>query len=303
MNVIELLTSKGIFYTVKGRDYVIKCLNPDHDDKHPSLKVDKTTGMMHCFSCGFKGNIFDHFGEKVNKAILKSEKLKEKISSLLRKNPKLPAGAMPFEIEYRGIKGETYQHFDAFMQSTDEHFVDRLVFPITDMNDDVVGFIGRYMHSDADPKYKVVPSKTKLPMFPAKPEPVQGSIIIVEGIFDMLNLYDKGLPNAVTGFGISRGQLPSWKHARRRHNKIDKVREEFSIYKLQGITRIYVMYDGDEPGQEAADGLIEILSEDFIIDKIEIGKGEDPGEFTAEKVKALRELLYESSDSGQVSRH
>ena len=40
MDVIELLNKQHIVYTVSGQDFQIKCLNPDHDDRNPSLRVD-----------------------------------------------------------------------------------------------------------------------------------------------------------------------------------------------------------------------------------------------------------------------
>ena len=61
MDVLELLNKQEVGYTPSGQDYLIKCLNPEHDDSNPSLRVDKVTGVMHCFSCGFKGNVFAHF--------------------------------------------------------------------------------------------------------------------------------------------------------------------------------------------------------------------------------------------------
>ena len=301
MNVEELLGNKSILFRVKGNDFVVSCFNPDHEDNDPSLRIDRITGKMHCFSCGFRGDVFQHFGEKVDKLVLKSHSLKEKILKLLVRNPLIPKGAIGFELDYRGIRAETFKHFNAFTHSTEPDFVDRVVFPITDISDDLIGFIGRFLHSNADPKYKVHPRKTKLPMYPVKVKHIQNSIIVVEGIFDMLNLYDKGLYNVVTGFGISRGQLPKVKYYKRRLKKIEEIIEEFSTYKLQGITKIYVMYDGDAPGMEAAAGLKEILKDDFIVDTIDIADGEDPGDFTAEKVRALRDLLYENSSSGQVS--
>jgi len=62
MDVIELLNKQKLVYTLSGQDFQIKCLNPDHDDRNPSLRVDKVTGVMHCFSCGFRSNIFTHIG-------------------------------------------------------------------------------------------------------------------------------------------------------------------------------------------------------------------------------------------------
>ena len=34
----------------KGKN--IKCLNPTHDDKHPSMSFYEKNNTLHCFSCG-----------------------------------------------------------------------------------------------------------------------------------------------------------------------------------------------------------------------------------------------------------
>lgn len=300
MNIEELLTNRNIAYKISGRDFVVRCFNKEHDDNNPSLRIDQYTGMMHCFSCGFKGDVFAHFGEKVSKNFKAVHFLKEKISKLLVKNPIMPKGAIPFALSYRNISPATYLKFKAFTQSTNPDFVDRLVIPVTDINNKLVGFIGRYMHTNVDPKYKIVPA-VKLPLYPSKVHAIENSIIVVEGMFDMLNLHDKGLTNVVTGFGISRGQLPTWKTNKRRKEKIQEVIEDFSIYKLQGISKIYIMFDGDEAGKLAAQGLVECLKHEFSVDTIDLRDGEDPGDFTTERVNALRSLLYENSSSGQVS--
>ena len=44
--ITELLDLKGIEYKDTGGDILICCLNPDHDDKHPSLRIDPETGIM-----------------------------------------------------------------------------------------------------------------------------------------------------------------------------------------------------------------------------------------------------------------
>ena len=49
----ELLQKKGIQYQISGKDAKIHCLSPDHDDTHPSMRVDRITGVFHCFSCGY----------------------------------------------------------------------------------------------------------------------------------------------------------------------------------------------------------------------------------------------------------
>ena len=64
MIVDELLTAQGIEFRHSGKDYLIRCLSPDHEDRNPSLRIDKTTGIFNCLSCGYSGNLFNHFGEK-----------------------------------------------------------------------------------------------------------------------------------------------------------------------------------------------------------------------------------------------
>jgi DNA primase len=59
--VENLLTEKHLSYTASGKDFVIRCLNPEHSDANPSLRIHKVTGVGHCFACGFKFNIFKHF--------------------------------------------------------------------------------------------------------------------------------------------------------------------------------------------------------------------------------------------------
>ena len=69
MNVEDLLLSKDIQYIPKGKDFVIRCLNPEHEDRNPSMRIDQVTGIFNCFSCEYKGNIFTHFGEKADKKL------------------------------------------------------------------------------------------------------------------------------------------------------------------------------------------------------------------------------------------
>ncbi len=62
-SVEKLLYDEGISFKGSGKDYLITCLNPNHDDSDPSLRVDKVTGLAHCFASGWKRNLFRHFGK------------------------------------------------------------------------------------------------------------------------------------------------------------------------------------------------------------------------------------------------
>ena len=61
MTVEELLQERKIDYKLSPADAIVKCLNPEHDDSNPSMRIDRITGVFNCFSCGFKGNLFNHF--------------------------------------------------------------------------------------------------------------------------------------------------------------------------------------------------------------------------------------------------
>ena len=79
MTVMELLEERKIPYKVSPRDFVVKCLNPEHDDNNPSMRIDRVTGIYNCFSCGFKGNIFKFFDAPSNPLDIKRENFRRKI--------------------------------------------------------------------------------------------------------------------------------------------------------------------------------------------------------------------------------
>ena len=78
MNVEDLLTTKNIPFTPKGKDYVVRCLNPEHDDNNPSMRIDQVTGVFNCFSCGYKGTVFAHFGQRADRMEMRRQMLKKK---------------------------------------------------------------------------------------------------------------------------------------------------------------------------------------------------------------------------------
>ena len=64
------------------KDAVISCLNPEHDDTNPSMRVDRVTGIFHCFSCGYKGNLFTYYGAPASPTEVRIHRIKEKIQKL-----------------------------------------------------------------------------------------------------------------------------------------------------------------------------------------------------------------------------
>ena len=82
-NIVEdLLRQKNVVYRISGQDYLVGCLNPDHEDSNPSMRIDKVDGKFHCLACGFKGNIFKYYGILTNHTSIRVSKLKEKLKEL-----------------------------------------------------------------------------------------------------------------------------------------------------------------------------------------------------------------------------
>lgn len=275
MIVDELLTAQGIEFRPSGKDYLIRCLNPDHEDRNPSLRIDKTTGIFNCLSCGYSGNLFNHFGEKPDWLQIRREKLKNAISDKLVETTgySIPENAVSFNQDWRGISASTFMKFEAFQHSNSE-FIGRVVFPVRSITNKIIAFCGRHQ-GQVDPKYLFHPAGAKLPLFPVV-KPIQGRIVLVEGIMDMINLHDKGLTNAVCAFGVNKVT-------------VDKL----NILKIQGVSGIDIFFDNDEAGQTGSAKLKDLLEQNEMTSRnVIFGKIKDPGELTALQVIKLKETLY-----------
>jgi DNA primase len=277
--VLELIQKEGLGFQISGRDYVVKCLNPEHPDTNPSLRIDKVTGSFHCFACHFKGNIFKHFGVLTNHTSIRVAKLKEKLN-LLKRNVdlELPTGATPYTRSFRGISSATLKHFGAFYTQYEEKLLDRICFPVRDITNRTVVFVARHTLSNGNPRYVNYPQGVSMPLFPASAPSNTKSIVLVEGLFDFLNLYDKGLKTAVCCFGT---------------NTLHKdTRQKLLPFRAQGIQKIYIMFDGDQAGERAAAELKPTIeTEGFVVEIIKLPDGLDPGDLDQESVIGIIEYI------------
>ena len=278
--VLELIQKNGLAYSVSGRDYLIGCLNPEHPDSNPSFRVDRVSGVAHCFACGFKTNIFKYYGVFTNPVPLKIAKLKEKLAAIrsYASSLEIPAGATPYTKAFRGISAKTLQHFGAFYTFQVEKLIDRIVFPIVDVTGKTAVYVARHTLSNGNPRYVNYPSGVSMPVFPAQLSQAAKSLVIVEGLFDMLNLYDKGLVNVTCAFGTKTLQ--------------NNLAQKLLPFKAQGVTHIYLMFDGDEAGSGAMVDLKPLIEDQgFIVEIINLPDGTDPGELSQEDVTSTREYI------------
>lgn len=274
--VKDLLDSKGIHYQHSGGDYLIKCLNPEHVDNNPSLRIDKAFGIGQCFACGFKINIFRYFGILTDIQSIRVMKVKEKLDKIYAESVGLsiPNNATPFTRDFRDIPGSIYKELEAF---THPDWEGRLVIPLKDVTGKMVAFLARHMHSDAKPRYVIYPKKVQVPLFPARVYPVRNTLVLVEGIFDALNLMAKGMPNVCAIMGA---------------NSLHNDKEKINSLKLQGVTKIVLLFDGDAAGVKAAEELQPVLEKaNFVVEVIDLPEGMDPGELSQSDVDRLKKMI------------
>lgn len=155
-----------------------------------------------------------------------------------------------------------------------DRFRDRIIFPIIDGNNDIIGFGGRVL-DDALPKYLNSPetllynkSRSLFGIHRAKKKSRQsGTAYIVEGYFDLLALHQHGIQNSVATLGTSL------------------TKEHVRILKgLVGKTgRIVLVYDSDAAGISAANRSIDVFNNEYVEAKILVlPSGHDPDSYLFE---------------------
>lgn len=163
-----------------------------------------------------------------------------------------------------------------------EMFRGRVIIPILDINNQVIGFGGRTLEKDGIPKYINSPEstvftkrstlfgidKTKRHIAEAR------EVFIVEGYFDFISLYRIGFRNVVATLGTA-------------------VTEDHLMKLRNYAERIILMLDGDEAGIKSSLRLIPLISEsDIECDIVLFPDGHDPDSFTRkEGVEGITKLV------------
>jgi len=161
-------------------------------------------------------------------------------------------------------------------------FLDRIMFPIHDLNGRLIAYSGRIIEEKEDSKY----INTKETIIFKKSEILYNfhrvrelmrknkTLILLEGFMDVISLYLQGIENAVatmgTAFTIQQARL---------------------IKKL--TNQVIILYDGDDAGERATLATIEEMRKVGIIPKIvRLSDGLDPEDYINKKgLSAFNELL------------
>jgi|TARA_B110000908_G_C10262223_1_gene460232 DNA primase len=285
--VEKLLTDKDVTFHSKGKDLLIKCFNPEHEDENPSMRVDREDGMYHCLGCGYKGNVFTRFNRYRNIFNSRVNGVKELITELRKASWAgfdIPTDAFFINEMFRGIPAHIMTKFDAHT-TNNMGMEDRMVFPISDNRGVIIGFQGRFIHTDAKPKYLMYPAGVSLPWYPAvnKLEMINASIILTEGLLDALYLHGKGMTNAVTIFGTKSVTF-------------DTILDLLTPFMLAGLQKVYLLMDGDSAGRNAAEHIEKMIKHktDLIVESIPLEEGEDPATMSDHEINKLKKYLQNS---------
>ena len=167
----------------------------------------------------------------------------------------------------------------------------RIVFPIRDLDCNIIGFTGRALIDDAKERQRLGISKwlhsgglhrhfslaKKSILYnahQAKGFVQGGTIILVEGPIDVLRLQEAGIHNvcAVLGTQLSRQQE--------------------MLIRSMGARIIVPLFDADSAGQKTVRGMRDRFSQYDImsIRIIDLPEGKDPGDLTVSEIK---EILHE----------
>jgi DNA primase len=206
----------GIDYKLSGDEAIARC--PSHNDRHPSWSVNTRTGVHHCFSCGFSGNLAslaahtlnlsyqeavlwcnervgwskihqweeDYQGKSFSPAYLK---VGEVDTALFTKVP-------TDQLALKGITEEAADKFGILWNPRDETWI----FPVRDpFTNELWGW-----QSKNDRHFRHYPqgiqrSKT---LFGLGAFPDGGTAVLVESPIDCAYLYAAGISGGLSSFGV-----------------------------------------------------------------------------------------------------
>jgi len=279
----RFINHRGIEYrkTNNPSEILISCTSGEHIDKSPSLSYNLEKNVFHCWSCGFSGGITKFMvsiGETVrldvdSKQPYKIKKLKDKIRKVIEQDEiKLPEERHLYAGEFKGIAGKVMKEFQAFT-TQQLGLKDYLCIPVYQFGK--LKFIeGRYAGMIAGkPKYYRRPQGASVSeiIFPLDKVKNTNYVILVEGIFDMLNMWQLGYHNTLCIFGASN-------FSRKKLEILDRI----------GVTRVDILMDPDAPGQMAASKIAEMLDSRNIVSRnIKLPIGTDPGELNQRQAETF----------------
>ena len=174
----------------------------------------------------------------------------------------------------------TQRHYDRFRQ--------RIMFPIRNIRGRVIGFGGRALGKDQQPKYLNSPEthvflkhKELYGLYEAKQHTQLDQLLVVEGYMDVVSLHQHGIPYAVATLGTAI--------------HLNHIQKLLSVSK-----HITFCFDGDRAGLNAAWKAIittlPLLNDGIIVKILFLPDQEDPDSFILKHGKSTFEEMITAAD-------
>ena len=284
----------------KGDNLVGAC--PIHGGKNKSqFHVSLSKNNFNCFGdCHAGGNVLDFVGkmEKVElrqAALLlqewfeikpdntKETKKKEAPSQALKENLSNPPLAFSLKnldkehhyLKERGLQARTIDYF-GLGYCRKGLMKDRVAIPIHNELGELVAYLGRWPGDPPkeEPKYKLPKGFHKsLVLFnfhQAKESTQKDGLILVEGVFDCLKVWQAGFPNVAALLGSS----------------LSSEQEDLIVKALGPKGRVLLMFDQDSAGCACRAEVLNRLSQKLFVKVIDLGpEGAQPDSLTEAEIK------------------
>lgn len=280
VDIPSYIESRGV-QIIRDDGAELACYCPFHNNLDtPAFYINKKTGLWICFnpSCGKTGSLRDlmeFFGDhgqiirdyslteiEQNLSFIDSDKSADYSWEQVLDEISIDFSSESHKLQYlvdRGFSIETLEYFGVAYSETKK----RIVIPARDEKHFVIGFIGRSIDGEVQPKYlysKGFPRKDIL--FNLNNAKRYDSCIVVEGSLDAMRVHQAGFPNVVATLGAS---------VTKQH--IEKLSRYFD--------KIIIFSDNDQAGYTMRDIIINgLYFKDLKIVVFDNPDIKDPGEMS-----------------------
>lgn len=226
------------------------CLNPAHQDAHPSMGYNEKNQTVHCFACGATYDVFDLVGQEENltdfPSKMKAVNRRYGGGEVIRVTAK-PAQAFPYKeragrpdpyFTGRGLSDETVRRFGLVVENG------YAVLPV--FAEGVCRSVCRRAIDPAvEPRYQNSRGAMQLWNSAAMDRAAGEALFVTEGIFDALSLEELGFPAVALCGAANTGKL------------VQKIDEYVPVAWPE---RVILAGDSDAAGQGMNEKLRELLT-------------------------------------------
>lgn len=196
-----------------GDELLVRCPDPDHEDRNPSAAINLTKRLWCCYACGAGGRLADLFSGTSDLVLDEPDtddllaQVQRDVAELDRTHTVMPerwlaqflGSPHPYWIE-RGFTAETIAQFQLgfdpwFQPRRDDPYVEAATIPLREPTGGLLGVIHRRLDG-AKPKYHY-PAHADVSACLFAYERVRGGcahVVLCEGAVDAIALWQEGIP-------------------------------------------------------------------------------------------------------------